>query len=106
MNLLGINKRFSRVSDFQMDESEIVCPFEGTIQEYGIYMPQQSITAKSKGIIVDNLLGSFASKFHEGAYISAYLSPRNKHFRIVPSQSTVVHIYEQSGTARFLKTIV
>lgn len=105
---VGINKKFSKRGYDKIDANpkHIISPVDATLFCTGDIDESGNIISKhGKVVPLSKLIGKYADKFHGGIYLNLYLSPKNKHYFVVPYDGTVEHVQKKEGKA-FLPTII
>jgi len=91
----SLNALFTRaltplIRPINQDPNSIVSSTDGKIQEMGTLSQDQLIQAKGITYSVDTLIGlPVAEKFHNGHFITIYLSPKDCHRIFAPASGTI-----------------
>jgi len=105
---IGINKRFSRRGRDFVDKNPktIVSPVDATLFCHGDIDDKGNIISKhGKVVPLTRLIGKYATKFKGGMYLNLYLSPKNKHYFVLPYDGTIKYIQKNDGRA-LIPTII
>ncbi len=81
------------------DPSAVLCPADGRISEAGQISADRLLQAKGREFTVAELLAdqSTADAYHDGAFVTVYLSPRDYHRVHMPLDGTLVETMHVPG---------
>ncbi len=72
------------------DPNAIVCPADGTVSQAGIIKAGNLLQAKGRTYTLASLLGDAHPRFHDGAFVTIYLAPRDYHRVHLPVSGKLV----------------
>ena len=101
----GINRYFHKISvigEILGDDHDIISPVEAKVQYIWKIKENGKLEWKSKKKVdLYEMFGEHAEKFLWWKYITFYLSPKNKHFRITPHDGVFTYTALHDGKTHF-----
>lgn len=97
---LGINKKFSKYTNFEIDpdESAVISPVEAKVMKIGNINSNGVLISKgNKEVKLDDIIGGFNNQFSGYKYINFYLNPSNSHFWVTPSDGMFIYTHKNEG---------
>lgn len=100
---LWINQKFHKYSESSIDTrlNRFIAPCDGSIHAiWEIGSDETFISKNNKKVPLTHLFDTNKKIFTHHRYINIYLSPRNRHFFVMPYDGNIIDIIPKNGKAR------
>jgi phosphatidylserine decarboxylase len=101
---LGLNNKFHQYKEVEFDPQDeaLISPVEGKVVHIGKINEKGVLISKhNKEVHLKELIGDNYNQFIGGKYINIYLSPRNIHFWVTPTDGMFTYTQRNKGKAIF-----
>jgi len=102
-DMIGVNHYFNKYEDVKFDnKASVISPVEAKVDHIGKIDNEGFLISKNnKKVKLTNLIGKYSKEFVNGSYINFYLSPKNKHFWVTPSDGKFIYTQKNEGKSFF-----